>query len=115
MSAYKELTKLSDINGGAIDEIFARNLAQVISNIADPATDAKAKRSIKLTIEMQPSDDRSNVEIVVKSSLGLASVKEDKGSMRLELTDGGEVVATVRDSEPGQMDFSALMQKQEAK
>lgn len=50
MSAYKELTKLSDINGGAVDEIFARNLAQVISNIADPATDAKAKRSIKLPI-----------------------------------------------------------------
>ncbi len=109
---FKRLEKLEDINSGALEEIFQREMQRVIANIADPATDAKAKRSIKLTIEMQPSDDRSNVEIVIKSSLSLASVKDDKGSMRLELTDGGEIVATVRDSEPGQMDFSALMQKE---
>ena len=112
---FKKLEKLEDINSGALEEIFQREMSRVIANIADPATDARAKRAITLTIEMQPSDDRSNLEVTLRSSTKLASVKEDRGSMRLELTDGGEVVATVREKEPGQMDFSALMQTKEAK
>lgn len=61
MSAYKELTKLSDINGGAIDEIFARNLAQVIK-VEDGTTIKDNGTSITVQVQRGVSNASLDTE-----------------------------------------------------
>lgn len=109
---YRKVASLSDVNGGAADEIFARELRKVIDNVMDASTDATAKRSITLTIELTPTDDRETMGVTVKSKVSLAPVRDDKGSMRLTLSDDGRSVqATVRNKEPKQEEFNLLFKE----
>jgi hypothetical protein len=50
---------LAELKGGALEELYERALALVLSDIQDANTDAKAKRQIVIKLSFKPSDDRS--------------------------------------------------------
>lgn len=113
--SYKKLEKISDLNKGSMDEIFAKSLKQLLDNIADASTEATAKRSIVLTIEITPTDDREQATTTIKSKVNLAPIKDDSGSMGLGLDADGKPFAEVKDVEETQNDFDALLKSQEQK
>lgn len=73
MEGFRELT-LAEIDNGGAEELFARELRQVMQNIDDPSTDPTAKRKITLEIEFTPNQNRDMgvVEISAKSKMAPA-------------------------------------------
>lgn len=70
----KELT-LSNLGGGAAEELFTRELKKVLDNIANPNTEADAARDITLKIKFKPGKDRDTMSIGIVASSGLAPFK----------------------------------------
>ena len=62
---------LDTIGGGALSELFGAELARILANIADPNTDAKAKRAVTIQVNFKPNKDRdvANVELTCSSKL----------------------------------------------
>lgn len=52
------ITIMSICNGG-VPEVFARELAEVLANIADPNTEPDKTRGLTLKFTFKPLDDRS--------------------------------------------------------
>lgn len=73
-----EAMGLSNLASGAADEIFQRELAQVLQNVADPNAKAKTKRRITLTVTIVPTEDRARgtVEVRCESKLAPAATLE---------------------------------------
>lgn len=65
---------LDTIGGGALSELFATELARVLTNIADPNTDEKTKRSISITVTFKPNRDRDVAEVDLTCSSKLAGI-----------------------------------------
>lgn len=93
---FKKIESLNDFNQGAISEQFVKGWDEILENISDSATEACAKRSIQLTVEIIPSQDRSTAKTTVRMVTKTAPVKADDGSMMLELTNDG-IKAMVRE------------------
>lgn len=74
-SSMKEIT-LENIAGGVAAELFNRELKAIGRNIADVNTKSKTKRSITLTFDFTPDEDREEVSLSVMSVSKLAPVKE---------------------------------------
>lgn len=91
---FKDVVAITDINEGSIEELFKREWPKVLDNIADPATDASAKRKISLEIEIIPTKDRGMAAVVTKAKTTLAAIKADEGAIFLELTNNGVVAST---------------------
>jgi hypothetical protein len=49
---------IGNICGGAVPEVFDREIKEVLENIADVNTEAEAKRQITLTFDFAPGPDR---------------------------------------------------------
>ena len=66
--AVNQTTELSldNICGGAVGELFNREVLEVLENIADINTDEKAKRVITLQFTFAPYKDRSGAEVECK-------------------------------------------------
>lgn len=52
---------IGNICDGAMVEAFELKLAEVLRNIMDPSTEAKAKREITLRVKFHPKDDRVQI------------------------------------------------------
>lgn len=65
---------LDTIGGGALSELFAAELARVLANIADPNTDAKTKRSIKIEVAFKAKADRDVADVELTCSSRLAPI-----------------------------------------
>lgn len=70
-----ESVSLADLGRGAAVEKFAVELERVLENIADPNTDAEAKRKITLTVTFLPNEDRDTVATVIDCGSKLAPPK----------------------------------------
>ena len=66
---------LDTIGGGALAELFAVELARILANIADPNMDAKAKRSMTLTVTFKPSRDRDVADVALTCTSKLAGIQ----------------------------------------
>lgn len=90
---------LDTIAGGAIPERFQVELVEVIKNILDPNTSAKAKRTITVKVVFTPTEQRdaAGVTAEVTKKLAPASAVGDLAYMGRR---GDQVVATRFD--PGQ-------------
>lgn len=95
---FKDVICLGDFNQGAIEEQFSKGFREILDNIADPATEACAKRSLQLTIEITPSKDRSTAKTTCRLVTKPAPIKADDGSVLLELTNDG-IKAMVKEPE----------------
>lgn len=75
------LVTLASIGDGAALELFDRELARVIGNIADPNTSPTQTREINIKIKIKPDEDRDIGEAQVLVSAKLASVKPVKSTL----------------------------------
>lgn len=87
---------LGTIGGGALPELFEAELTRVLANITDPNTDAKAKRSIALSVTFKPNADRDEAEIAVSCSAKLAGIKTVSGRLYVGKR-AGKLVAVEND------------------
>lgn len=65
---------IETIGGGALNELFAAELARVLTNIADPNTDGQTKRVISIAVTFKPTKDREVVDVELKCSSKLAGI-----------------------------------------
>lgn len=66
---------LATIADGAAEELFARELARVVDNIADVNCDPTKPRTITLTISLAADEERKKGEAVVSCTSRLVGVK----------------------------------------
>lgn len=86
---------LETLAQGAAGELFARELGAALRNINDPNTSAKAKRTVVLTVVLQPGeDDRERVGFLIDVKSKLAPVKPHAGLMYLGEKNGQPVAVT---------------------
>jgi hypothetical protein len=64
-----EQVTLSNLCGGAIEEVFQREFAEVLSNIGDVNTDPEAKRKIVLEFTLEPFEDRSGAQVTFAAAI----------------------------------------------
>jgi hypothetical protein len=92
---------LFNICGGAVNEVFLRELQEVLENISDINTGAGKTRSIVLKFDFKPYPDRSAFSVALQCKSGLASVEAIEGIAYLvkEIDDKGKtkVSAFARD------------------
>ncbi len=81
-----EQITLANICHGAAAEVFERELARVLENIADPNTEPEAKRGITVQFQFLPNGKRSTVVIayVVKSALAVIKTESSSAFIAME-------------------------------
>lgn len=83
MDHQPEEVSLSNLCGGAIEEVFQREFAQILANIADVNTDAEAKRKITLEFTISPFEDRSGAQVTFACKSKTVPVEAVKGTVFL--------------------------------
>lgn len=84
---------MKSLNNGAVSELFARGLGQVLANIGDPNTDPEKVRKVTITLELKPTKTREAAASRLAMSVGLAPVKSVDGSVVLDHDGAGNVEA----------------------
>jgi len=84
MDFEKEEVTLSNLCGGAIEEVFQREWAQVLTNIGDVNTDPEAKRKLTLEFTITPFEDRSGAQVTFACKSKAAPVNAVKGTVYLQ-------------------------------
>jgi hypothetical protein len=79
-----EEVKLSNLCGGAIEEVFQKEFASVLANIADVNTDAEAKRKITLEFTISPFEDRSGAQVTFSCKSKTVPTEAVKGTVFLQ-------------------------------
>ena len=88
---------LGTICGGAAEEVFAREFAEVLKNMVDPNTPAASAREIILKFRFKPLSDRSGAEVTFACASKLAPVDIVKSSIFLS-RGGGQLAAFAPDT-----------------
>lgn len=70
-----ENVSLAELGNGAAVELFGAELERVLKNIADPNTEAEAKRQIVVKVTMKPNEDRDVVTTLIDVRAKLAPAK----------------------------------------
>jgi dethiobiotin synthetase len=104
MSKQFRPVTLSGLSNGALQEVFERELDNVLNNIQDENTPEKAVRKIVLEIEFKPHDSRDIAEVTLKAQSKLAPVREMKSLVYLEGS-GGKISALEKVEDHGAIDF----------
>lgn len=80
----REQVNLGNLCGGAIEEVFQREFAAVLANIADVNTAPEAKRKITLEFTITPFEDRSGAQVTFACKSKTVPVEAVKGTVFLE-------------------------------
>ena len=72
----RDSVTLSNLDGGALQEIFEAKLPEVLSNIRDPNTKAETQREINISIKIKPSKSRKEAELIYGIKTKLAAATE---------------------------------------
>jgi len=86
-----EQVSLSNLCGGAVEEVFQREWHQVLKNVADINTDAEAKRKITLEFTIAPFEDRSGAQVTFACKSKTIPAEAVKGTVFLQRKDNGFV------------------------
>jgi hypothetical protein len=81
--------KLSDMGGGALEEIFKHVQMQVFENILDENTDPEFKREINIKLVYVTDQNRDDVAVVFQAIPKLAPIKHGKAHMFVRATERG--------------------------
>lgn len=84
MEQEPEDVSLSNLCGGAIEEVFQKEFAAVLANIADVNTNAEAKRKITLEFTIKPFEDRSGAHVSFACKSKTVPTEEVKGTVFLQ-------------------------------
>jgi hypothetical protein len=91
---------LTTLMGGLAVERFNDALAEVLKNIIDPNTPAKAKRGIKLEVTFKPGRDRDLGDVELAVSAKLAPAEKSVTRMFIALTKAGPVATEYNPNQP---------------
>lgn len=75
------LVTLSNLNGGAVLELFEEEFQKALKNIADDNTSATATRTITIKIKMKPMADRGMATTKVEVTSNLAPMNPHESSV----------------------------------
>lgn len=81
--------KLSDIGGGALEEMFSHVQMQLLENILDENTDPEFKREINIKIVYLTDENRDDVTVGFQVVPKLAPIRAGKAHMFVRATDRG--------------------------
>ena len=101
-----ERTTLNNIAHGNAGELFERELAKVLENIADERTPANAVRSIVLELKFKPSTNRCEIVTSVNAHTKLPQADGVVGLM-YAVNDDGELKAS--NSDPTQLTLAGQL------
>lgn len=106
MATLQAIRGLDTLMDGALNERFEREWSRLMSNVFDPNTDPKAKRTINITIEVKPSEDRMSCQFVGKVVSRLAPCAAIVKPLYIEMDDCGRITASEMTGQvPGQIDM----------
>ena len=88
---YSELN-ITNLNDGAINELFHAHIDKIMKNIDDPNTEATDVREITFKISFKPDEKRETTEVRIKSSSKLAGIRATKSTAFL-VRKGGKIRA----------------------
>ena len=84
---------IATLCGGAVADQIATALGAVAENIADVATEAGVKRTVTVTLEFSPEQDRAMVK--VKATVTAKLAPDRPSETRLEILPGRQFVEYV--------------------
>ena len=87
----RERINLSNLDGGALAELFAAKLPQVLENIKDPNTKPEAMRQITITMKIKPTKSRKEAELTYGIACKLAAPFERSTTVFLAHDANGEL------------------------
>ena len=79
---------LGNLCGGAVAEVFERELNEVLENILDPNTDPQLKRVITMEVRLKPYEDRTGADIEFSCRSRIAPVTSVRSRFYLTRVDG---------------------------
>lgn len=88
-----EITNLSEMSNGAVNERFNYELQKVVENICDPNTDPKKKRKITLTMVIEPDAKREQAHISIETKTTLAPAQPDLTTLIIGVDKNGQQTA----------------------
>lgn len=91
---------LTNLMGGLAVERFDDEMKNVLKNIVDPNTPAKAKRSIKLEVTFKPDSDRGMGHIEIAVSSKLAPAEKVQTRVFIAMTRNGPVATEHNPNQP---------------
>lgn len=92
-----EHLNIDNICGGALREVFERELREILKNIKDPNTPAQAKRTMSFTLTFKPFVDRSGAEIELRPKHTVAPLDAVRGNIYVSGQSSADVKAYPRD------------------
>lgn len=80
---------IGNICGGAVPEVFDREIAEILENIADLNTKPEAKRQITLTFDFAPGPDRKSAIVSFTCKSKQVGVQPKQGTIFFAKRMGG--------------------------
>lgn len=96
---------LESLKGGKVVEMFDQALNQVLENIEDPNTKPDGKRSITITVDFEPSENRDQVAVTISNKVKLVGIRDEVTTLHVGRR-GEDLVAVEYD--PRQMTFGEV-------
>lgn len=94
MSDQEEKVSLQSLAGGAAIEMVDEALEAAWRDIIDPNTPAVAKRSVTLTLSLEPDEEREFITVGIGVDKKLAKVRPSVARVELSRGAGGKFIAT---------------------
>lgn len=88
-----EITSLSEMANGAVNERFNYELQKVVENICDPNTDPKKKRKITLTMVIEPDAKREQAHISIETKTTLCPAQPELTTIIIGVDKNGQQTA----------------------
>ena len=100
----RQIKKLDELMDGALTERFNQVLDEVMRNAVDPNTDPKAKRQVKIVIDVIPNERRDTASFKTHVESKVAPRAPISQVVFLHVCDDGTITATeVTSQVPGQL------------
>lgn len=107
--------QLSEINSGALQEVFDYEFNKILRNIRDVNTDPKAKRKVTIEMTISPNEKRTIGDIDFKVKHTEAPINGFATAITIT-EDGRKVVAEEIGNElPGQMNVENVLEMEGVK
>lgn len=90
----KQMLKLDNLAGGAVQERFNQALKEVMENIADPNTDWKKKRKLTINLTFETKEDRDLTEVTIDTKVSLAPRSSVGTKILIDRDLDGEILGT---------------------
>ena len=102
----RPIRNLDELMDGAVAERFNDALMRIWENVFDPETCATKKRSVVLTVSIEPNEKRDACNLSVRVVPKLAPHVDLSQTVMLSIDGDGCVTATERTAQaPGQLDL----------